>query len=120
MLHVQMVIFVVAHLAPFSVLAQQPRRHSPWGLVAWTLLLVLILFYPAHWFRDPFSACQMASWGLLAISGYLGIESIHLIRKVGRPRDDSQHTAVLVVQGAYKYIRHPLYASLLLFAWAVF
>jgi len=27
---------------------------------------------------------------------------------------------VLVKRGAYKYIRHPLYSSLLLFAWGVF
>jgi len=31
-----------------------------------------------------------------------------------------KNTTVLVKRGSYKYIRHPLYSSLLLFGWGVF
>jgi protein-S-isoprenylcysteine O-methyltransferase Ste14 len=31
-----------------------------------------------------------------------------------------EETGTLVESGAYRYIRHPLYASLLLFGWGVF
>jgi protein-S-isoprenylcysteine O-methyltransferase Ste14 len=39
---------------------------------------------------------------------------------IGRPRGGIESTTTLVMQGVYKYIRHPLYSSLLLFGWGVF
>ncbi len=43
-----------------------------------------------------------------------------MLRKVGRPRDELEDTTVLVEVGAYRYIRHPLYASLFLLGWGAF
>jgi protein-S-isoprenylcysteine O-methyltransferase Ste14 len=53
---------------------------------------------------------------------------VHLLRQLGKP--DSQRadeslvglemTTTLVTVGAYRYIRHPLYSSLLLLAWGVY
>jgi protein-S-isoprenylcysteine O-methyltransferase Ste14 len=48
------------------------------------------------------------------------IEGIRLLRKVGKPTDELEDTTVLVEVGAYKYIRHPLYASLLLLGLGAF
>jgi len=50
------------------------------------------------------------------------------LRRVGKPdseRDDPsligiEKTTELVTVGAYRYIRHPLYSSLLFLAWGVF
>jgi protein-S-isoprenylcysteine O-methyltransferase Ste14 len=39
---------------------------------------------------------------------------------VGRPKSGIESTTTLVIVGAYKYIRHPLYSSLLFLAWGVF
>jgi protein-S-isoprenylcysteine O-methyltransferase Ste14 len=88
--------------------------------VAWELLLVLLLLNADLWFRDPFSVRQIASWLLLIASGYLVVEGVRLLRKIGRPRDEIEGTTVLVVVGAYKYLRHPLYASLLFLGWGAF
>ncbi len=51
-----------------------------------------------------------------------------MLRKLGghEAREDSaetlafEDTAVLVTEGIYKYIRHPLYSSLLLLAWGAY
>jgi protein-S-isoprenylcysteine O-methyltransferase Ste14 len=43
-----------------------------------------------------------------------------MLRKFGKPKDVIDDTAVLVTQGVYNYIRHPLYSSLILLAWGVF
>ncbi len=43
-----------------------------------------------------------------------------MLRKFGEPKDVIDDTAVLVTQGIYKYIRHPLYSSLILLSWGVF
>ena len=88
--------------------------------MAWELLLVLLLLNADLWFRDPFSVRQIASWLLLIASGYLVVEGVRLLRKIGRPRDEIEGTTVLVVVGAYKYLRHPLYASLLFLGWGAF
>jgi protein-S-isoprenylcysteine O-methyltransferase Ste14 len=43
-----------------------------------------------------------------------------MLRMAGRPEGGIDNTTVLLKQGAYKYIRHPLYGSLLLLGWGVF
>jgi protein-S-isoprenylcysteine O-methyltransferase Ste14 len=73
-----------------------------------------------HWFSDPFSALQILSWALLLSSLVLAVHGFYLLRKVGRPKGGIEDTTTLVLLGAYRYIRHPLYASLLLLAWGVF
>jgi protein-S-isoprenylcysteine O-methyltransferase Ste14 len=53
---------------------------------------------------------------------------MYLLRLVGKPdrqRDDPslvafERTTALVTIGAYRYIRHPLYSSLLFLAWGVY
>jgi len=44
----------------------------------------------------------------------------YMLRKFGKPKDVIDDTAVLVTRGIYKYIRHPLYSSLILLAWGIF
>jgi len=43
-----------------------------------------------------------------------------MLKMVGRPKGGIENTTVLLKRGAYKYIRHPLYSSLLLLGWGVF
>lgn len=80
----------------------------------------MILLNLEVWFKNPFSVPQIISWVLLIISIFLVIHGVHLLRAVGKPRDALEDTTKLVLQGAYKYIRHPLYSSLLFLAWGVF
>ena len=51
---------------------------------------------------------------------FLVAHGFYLLRVIGKPSGYIENTTVLVKRGAYRYIRHPLYASLLWFAWGVF
>ena len=81
-----------------------------------------------YWFRDPFSWYQTLSWILLVGSLFpviLGMRVLHMAGKPDPHREDVplvglEKTTVLVTSGIYRYIRHPLYSSLLLLAWGVF
>jgi protein-S-isoprenylcysteine O-methyltransferase Ste14 len=116
----------LAYVTRASLLA--PRSHGFYRFLAWESILALVLLNVRGWFRDPFSLHQGISWPLLIISALLVIHGIHLLRMIGRPtqeRDDEtlvgfEKTTSLVTVGAYKYIRHPLYSSLLFLAWGAF
>jgi protein-S-isoprenylcysteine O-methyltransferase Ste14 len=105
-----------------------PRSHGFYRFFAWEAILGLALLNINVWFRDPFSWHQLISWLLLMISALLVIVGVRLLKQMGEPdarRDDVplvafEKTTTLVTTGAYRYIRHPLYSSLLFLAWGVF
>jgi len=99
---------------------RSPRSHGFFRFFAFESILALVALHVDHWFRDPFSAHQIVSWLLLIASAALAIHGFHLLHAVGKPRGDFEATTHLVRVGAYRYIRHPLYASLLWLAWGVF
>ena len=72
------------------------------------------------WFNDPFSTLQIISWLLLISSIILASHGFYLLHMIGKPKYGIEDTITLVIQGAYRYIRHPLYASLLLLGWGAF
>ncbi len=104
------------------------RSHGFYRFFAWEAILVLILVNLDVWFRDPASWHQIVSWCLLLVSLFLVVHGVHLLRRIGKPDeqrvDDTlvgfERTTRLVTEGAYRYIRHPLYSSLLFLAWGVF
>ena len=106
----------------------KPQSHGFYRFFAWESIVALVLLNINSWFTNPFSVPQIISWILLVISLFLIIHGIILLRKIGKPnetRGDStllglEKTTRLVVEGAYKYIRHPFYGSLLFLAWGVF
>lgn len=105
-----------------------PRSHGFYRFLAWEAILALALLNIDAWFRDPFSWHQLISWTLLAISALLVIVGVRLLWRMGKPdarRDDVpmlafEKTTTLVTAGAYRYIRHPMYSSLLFLAWGIF
>jgi protein-S-isoprenylcysteine O-methyltransferase Ste14 len=104
------------------------RSHGFYRLFAWEAILVSILLNLDYWFYEPFSMHQIIAWLLLLVSLFLVIHGVQLLRRVGKPdgkRDDPsllgmEKTTELVKVGAYRYIRHPLYSSLLFLSWGVF
>jgi protein-S-isoprenylcysteine O-methyltransferase Ste14 len=60
------------------------------------------------------------SWVLLAASVVMVVWGVYLLKNAGMPEGEIENTTQLVSIGIYKYIRHPLYSSLLLLAWGVF
>ena len=96
------------------------RAHGFYRFFAWESILALILLNADVWFRDPFSPLQVISWLLLAVCITLVIHGFYMLRVIGKPEGDFENTTALVKKGAYKYIRHPLYSSLLFLAWGAF
>lgn len=104
------------------------RSHGFYRFFAFELLLALVLQNAPVWFRNPLSARQLVSWFLGAASIALAIEGFRLLRVVGRPSPTTapstnlgfENTTMLVTVGAYRFIRHPLYASLLALVWCAY
>jgi len=99
---------------------KKPRSHGFTRFFAFECILILIILNVPHWFEDPFCSRQIISWLLLGISLSLALHGFHLLRIVGRPSGSFENTTQLVAVGAYRRIRHPLYASLLAGTWGVF
>jgi protein-S-isoprenylcysteine O-methyltransferase Ste14 len=101
--------------------------HGFYRFFAWEAILALILINSRAWFSDPWSARQIVSWSLLLVSlAMLGL-GLHLFtagKPTGRRQDPTllwfEKTTQMVTTGIYRYVRHPLYGSLLFLAWGAF
>ena len=96
------------------------RTHGFFRFFAFECLLGLVLLNADYWFRRPFSPPQLLSWLLLAGSLAMAAHGFYLLKVTGKPRQGIEDTTVLVRRGAYRYIRHPLYTSLILLGWGAF
>ncbi len=102
--------------------------HGSYRFVAWEAMLALLVLNISVWGDDPLSAHQIVSWILLAASIVpvaAGARALWHHGALDRRREDPtlfryEKTTRLVTTGAYRYIRHPLYGSLLLLAWGIF
>ncbi len=105
-----------------------PGSHGFYRFLAWESMIVLFLLAVDRWFRDPFSSLQVISWLLLSVSAFLVLHGVRLLRRAGLPAEERpgepllafEKTTTLVTEGAYRYIRHPLYSSLLFLTWGIF
>ena len=85
----------------------------------------MIIINAPHWFVFPVPIQQVVSWVLLLISVVLVVWGVVLLRRMGKavaPSDESpmfewENTDKLVTTGIFRYIRHPMYSSLLFLAW---
>ncbi len=96
----------------FSI--RDKRYHGISRFFSFESIFILFLLNWRVWFRDPFSLYQVISWILLIASIYPVIAGFLLLKKSGKSEDSLENTTVLIKSGIYKYIRHPLYCSLLL------
>lgn len=105
------------------------HSHGFYRFFAWECILLLFLINVRYWFRNPFAWYQLIAWMLLVISLFPLVYGVHSLRTSGRPTtkrqgDDSllgfEKTTSLVTTGIYRYIRHPLYGSLLFLAWGIY
>ena len=103
------------------------KSHGFYRFFSWESILWLLVSNIGYWFDNPLSVPQLISWILLFISVYLVVSGVILLRKRGKPvenRDEKglysfEKTSELIETGIYKYIRHPLYASLLFLTWGI-
>jgi protein-S-isoprenylcysteine O-methyltransferase Ste14 len=107
---------------------RMPGSHGFYRFLAWECMLVLLLIVVGRWFVDPFSFAQIVSWLFMSISAFLALHGVYLLRqaehtvqeRAGEPLFALEKTTRLVTHGAYRYIRHPLYSSLLFLSWGLF
>jgi len=99
---------------------QRPGSHGYYRFFAWEAILGMILINVRGWFVHPFAWYQIVSWVLLFTSLVPLITGVYLLRHAGKPTDALEATTQLVQSGIYRFIRHPLYASLLALAWGIF
>ncbi len=106
-----------------------PQSHGFYRFLAWECILGLFLLNVRFWCVQPLAWNQVIAWTLLFVCLIpLGF-GVHFLRTRGkavekRESDPSllsfEKTTELVTSGIYKYIRHPLYCSLLLLTWGIF
>lgn len=128
---VELVIFLFGSAGIFILSRRAlsiPSSHGFPRFFAFEALLGLVVLNARWWFDQPFSLPQIISWALLLDSLALVIHSLYILRVYGAQNNaipDSnrlafEKTTRLVTQGPYKFIRHPMYTSLLCLAWGVF
>lgn len=125
------VIFVILSI-PIVIVSWRTllnfKSHGFYRFFAWECMAWLFVTNYKYWFDDPFAIKQLFSWTFLLIAGYLVIVGVILLKRLGKPeknRSNStlyqfEQTTQLIDTGIYKYIRHPLYSSLLFLTWGVF
>jgi protein-S-isoprenylcysteine O-methyltransferase Ste14 len=96
------------------------KVHGFYRFFAFESILALIIVNARAWFTNPFSVTQIISWILLLGSIIMAIQGFYLLHEIGRPTQGIEDTTILVKTGIYKYIRHPLYGSLILIAFGAF
>lgn len=104
-----------------------PRSHGFYRWLSWECILLLLIYNYKYWFIDPIGITKITSWMLLFGSLFILIPAIKMLRQLGKQQLDSrvelykfEKTSKLIVSGIYKYIRHPMYSSLLLLTWGVY
>ena len=107
---------------------RSPRSHGFFRFFAWEAIALLVAQNLPVWFQQPFSWHQIISWVLLTASLIMAVVGFKQLQQSGRPNrmrtDDRlfslEKTTQLISTGLYRYIRHPLYTSLLLLAIGAF
>jgi protein-S-isoprenylcysteine O-methyltransferase Ste14 len=117
---------------PVIVISWKPlfniKSHGFYRFFSWECILWLIVSNYKFWFENPFCVKQIFSWLILLFALYLLFIGVKQFMKTGKPkavRDDKtlysfEKTTELVDTGIYKYIRHPMYSSLLFLTWGIY
>jgi protein-S-isoprenylcysteine O-methyltransferase Ste14 len=96
-----------------------PSGYGWFRFMAFESIFLLLFHNTPFWFDDPLSVRQMFSWVLLLLSLWLAWHSFRMLHRFGSPQSSIEETRHLVVRGAFRLIRHPLYTSLALFSCGV-
>lgn len=104
------------------------NTHGFYRLLAWQGILALLVLNAPVWFDNRYALHQLCSWWALFSSLLVLFAGIYQLRNAGQTdsqvRSDSElfafeQTTQVVDTGIYRWIRHPLYCSLLLLTWGV-
>jgi protein-S-isoprenylcysteine O-methyltransferase Ste14 len=111
---------IIIILFSWFVSLREHRYHGIPRFFAFEGLLILGLLQSPVWFKDPLSIPQIFSWILLMLSVFYAFFAFFLFQQHGKPGRNFENTTKLVTSGLYRYIRHPMYGSLLLLGLGMF
>ncbi len=102
-----------------------PSSHGFSRFFAFEAILGLVVLNAPYWFAHPSGGQQLISWLLLVVSAVVAVWGVILLRRFGGSRPTAkgspvfewENTSSLVTSGVYRYIRHPMYSSLLFLTW---
>jgi len=110
-----LVLFTAASLwFNWWVSVRERRFHGIYRFVSFESIFLLVLLNYPVWFEHPFSALQIISWLLLIMSLTVAAWGFAVFYTRGKPEDQMEKTTALITTSIYRYIRHPLYLSLIL------
>lgn len=99
--------------------------HGFYRFFAFSSVALVVIANVPYWHDNLFAPYQLISWVLLSVSLLFVFNGLFLLRVKGGTRDASIHqenfhfenTGILIQNGVYGLIRHPMYSALLLCAW---
>ncbi len=124
-------VFIIATAALIYISRaslRAPTSHGFYRFFAWELMLVLVVLNLDGWYNDPGTLDQTISGALMGISLVLvivGYQSLRQLGKLDENRNEEpllvfEKTTELVTSGIFRYIRHPMYSSLIFLDWGLF
>ncbi len=130
MLWIQATAFALGSLALLGIswrALKNTRSHGFYRFFAWEAMLSLLVLNAPVWIEDRYALHQKISWLLLFTSLGVLLLGIYQLRRDGKPGEQRQddelyafeRTSQLVTGGIYRFIRHPLFCSLLLLTWGI-
>ena len=127
LLIIQISVFIIASLFLIIISRNSLRNsqhHGFYRFFAFEYIVILVILNTPFWFLNPFSLLQIISWLFLFLSLFVVVQGCYILKKKGNAKSrnlesanyEFENTSTLVNSGIYKYIRHPMYCSLILLA----
>ena len=113
----KIIIFIIIALLIFIKFRPALRSvttHGFYVFFAFESLLVLLFINMGFWTVHVVSLYQIISWVFLVVSAFIATSGFYGLKKYGKPDDEWENTTVLIDRVIFRYIRHPLYSSLIL------
>jgi protein-S-isoprenylcysteine O-methyltransferase Ste14 len=107
---------------------RHPGSHGFYRFFVWQGILILFIFHHPLWPSSALEAPKYLSSILMPASLFLVLAGWFELKRKGYASTDRkdealfkfEKTTAVVSSGIFRYIRHPMYTSLLLLAWGAF
>ena len=96
------------------------KSHAFYVFFALEGILILVFLNLGSWYSGGVLRYPLISCLLLIISALAAVSGFYGLKRYGKPLDDWEHTTHLIRYGIFRYIRHPLYSSLMLLSIGIF
>lgn len=128
---VKLVVFILLTIPVLTISLKSMKNrksHGFYRFFSFVAILLLLVFKIGYWFKNPFSFNQIVSWIFLLVSIYLVFAGIIALKRKGKQKNNREQsdlyafekTSELVNTGIFRYIRHPMYSSLLFLTWGIY